>query len=171
MIWTLSKIVMRATAIFCESPLTHCRRLVIVVAVLFVGFASVTKAWSRDKAEAEDSARKLALMFEKERFEFRAEAWVKDLGPDVGKALRVQLFKGNDYRFCIAVPPDSGVHVTGAVLDFDGKPSGEIQPVLDGWGCVLSFKPNKTGVYVVAVRQESTGKKREVPCAVITGYR
>ena len=170
MVSTLSKIVMRATAIFCESTLTICRRLLAALVLMAVGLGG-SQAWSRDKAEAEESARKLAAMFEKERFEFRAEAWVKDLGPDVGKALRVQLFKGNDYRFCVAVPPDSGVHVTAAVLDFEGKPTGEIEPVLDGWGCVLSFKPGKTGVYVIAVRQETTGKKREVPCAVITGYR
>lgn len=170
MVPTLSKIVMRATAIFCESTLTICRQSLAMLVLMVLGLSG-TQAWSRDKAEAEESARKLAAMFEKERFEFRAEAWVKDLGPDVGKALRVQLFKGNDYRFCVAVPPDSGVHVTAAVLDFEGKPTGEIEPVLDGWGCVLSFKPGKTGVYVVAVRQDGTGKKREVPCAVITGYR
>ena len=89
----------------------------------------------------------------------------------MGKALKVQLFKGNDYRFCVAVPRDAGVFITAAVLDLEGRPTGEIQPVLDGWGCVLSFKPKKTGVYVVAVRQTDEGKKREVPCAVLTGYR
>jgi len=139
--------------------------------MLLVAIGTSLPAYSRDRAEAEESARKLAAMFEKERFEFRAEAWVKDLGPEIGKALRVQLFKGNDYVFCVAVPPDSGVHVTGAILDLDGKPTGEIQPVLDGWGCILSFKPSKTGVYVVAVHQTPEGKKKEVPCAVITGYR
>ena len=141
--------------------------LAVLAGVVGIGLP----AQGRDRAEAEDAARKLASMFEEQRFEFRAEAWVKDLGPELGKAVRVQLFKGNDYRFCIAVPPDSGVHVTAAVLDLNGKPTGEIEPVLDGWGCVLSFKPGKTGVYVVAVRQEKSGRQREVPCAVITGYR
>jgi hypothetical protein len=126
---------------------------------------------ARDKADAESAARRLAAEFESEKFEFRADAWVRDLSPSVGKALKVQLFKGNDYRFCVAVPRDAGVFITAAVLDLEGRPTGEIQPVLDGWGCVLSFKPKKTGVYVVAVRQTDEGKKREVPCAVLTGYR
>jgi len=168
---TLSKIVMRATVIFCESTLFTCRKAVMLLTVLVGVLIAGVPAQARDKAEAEDGARKLASMFEEQRFEFRAEAWVKDLGPEVGKAVRVQLFKGNDYRFCIAVPPDSGVHVTAAVLDLNGKPTGEIEPVLDGWGCVLSFKPSKTGVYVVAVHQEKSGKQREVPCAIMTGYR
>ena len=81
------------------------------------------------------------------------------------------MFKGNDYAFCIAVPQDSGVHVTAVVLDFDGKPSGEILPVQAGWGLVLFFKPRKTGTYVVAIRQTEGGKSKEVPCAMITGWK
>jgi hypothetical protein len=126
---------------------------------------------ARDKEDAETGARLLAKELEKDRFEFRAEAWVKDLPVKMGKAVRMQLFKGNDYRFCIGVPRTSGVHITAAVLDLEGVPTGDIQPVLEGWGCILSFKPKKTGVYVIAVRQVEGGKAREVPCAIITGYR
>lgn len=162
---------MRATAIFCECSLFTRRTLAgwaVLTSLLFM--AGTLPA--RDKADAETAARRLAAEFEKDKFEFRADAWVRDLSPSVGKALKVQLFKGNDYRFCVAVPRDSGVFITAAVLDLEGRPTGEIQPVLDGWGCVLSFKPKKTGVYVVAVRQTEEGKKsREVPCAVLTGYR
>lgn len=128
-------------------------------------------ATAREKDEAEAAARALAQTMESGKFEFRAEAWVKDLEPNVGKAVRVQLFKGNDYRFCVAVPMNSGVQVTAAVLDMDGRPAGEIQPVQDGWGCILFFKPQKTGVYVIAVRQEPGAKAKKVACAVITGYR
>lgn len=140
------------------------------MAIIFLAGLSVP-ALGRDKAEAEEAAKKLAAIFEKEGFEFRADAWNKSLSPEMGKAVKMQLFKGNDYRFCVAVPPDSGVHVGGAVLNLEGQPTGEIQPVLAGWGCILSFKPKKTGVYVVTVHQLDTGKKREVPCAIITGYR
>lgn len=161
---------MSATAIFCESSLFSRRcvaRWAVLVGLLFVA-GDVS---ARDKADAETAARRMAADFEKEKFEFRADAWIRDLSPTVGKALKVQLFKGNDYRFCVAVPRDSGVFITAAVLDLEGQPTGEIQPVLAGWGCVLSFKPKKTGVYVVAVRQTDEGKSREVPCAVLTGYR
>ena len=168
---TLSSFVMRATVIFCESSLFFrptWARWAVLIGMLFM---AVNLPARGDKADAESAARRLATEFEKDRYEFRADAWVRDLSPKVGKALKVQLFKGNDYRFCIAVPRDSGVFVTAAVLDLEGKPSGEIQPVLEGWGCVLTFSPKKTGVYVVAVRQTPEGKQREVPCAVLTGYR
>ena len=151
------------------SPLCSGRR-----ALLLALFAALTLPWqarASDKSEAEQAARTLARAHEKEGFEFRADSWVKDLKPDMGKALRIQLFKGNDYRFCIAVPSNSGVHITATVLDFDGKPSGDLQPVAQGWGLTLFFKPRKTGAYAIAIRQTGEGKPHEVPCAVITGWK
>ena len=160
---------MRATSKFCESTSFHyLPRIGFLLVMLVMGFMP---AQAREHDDAEDAARLLTKILEKENFEFRAEAWVKELPAKVGKAVRMQLFKGNDYRFCVAVPRDSGVHVTAAVLDLEGKPTGEIEPVLEGWGCILSFKPKKTGVYVIAVREVEGGKMRDVSCAIITGYR
>ena len=122
-------------------------------------------------AEPEDSARALAKQYEKDGFEFRADSWQKSLRPDMGKAIRMQLFKGNDYRFCIAVPFNAGVHLAATVLDFDGKPAGKADVTAQGWGVILSFKPKKTGTYVVAIRQTEEGKPHEVPCAVVTGWK
>ena len=124
-----------------------------------------------DKEDAEASAQALAYDQEKEDFNIRAETWLKELEPKVGKALRMQLYKGNEYCFCIAVPRKSGVHITAAVLDLEGKPAGEILPVLDGWGLVLFYKPKKTGVYMIAIHETNQGKRRDVPCAIVTGYK
>lgn len=121
--------------------------------------------------EAEAAAQALARDQEDAGYMFRAEAWVGPLAKDVGKAVRMQLFKGNDYCIGVAVPRKSGVHVSGSVLDFKGQPVGEIQPVLDGWGFLLFFKPKKTGVYVVTIHQAETGKLEETSCAIITGYK
>ncbi len=164
---------MRTLAPFCDCPPLRRTSFPLLV-LLMTALAAMlpTPASARDKAEAEAAARKVATQLEREeKFEFRADAWLKDLDPKVGKAVRVQLFKGNDYRFVIAVPPDSGVHVSAMVLDFDGDPVGKFQPVLAGWGCVLHFKPEKTGIYVVSIRQTDEGKQREVPCAMITGWK
>lgn len=158
---------MRATVIFRESSLRWAAWAVLVSMLFMAG----TSLPAKDKADAETAARRIAAEFESDKFEFRADAWVRDLTPSIGKALKVQLFKGNDYRFCVAVPRDSGVYITAAVLDLEGRPTGEIQPVIGGWGCVLSFKPKKTAVYVVTVRQTDEGKKRDVPVAVLTGYK
>lgn len=161
----LTMIARRATSIF-YSPRTiqawFCAALVLLIAMA---------APAREKDEAEAAARALAQTLEKEKFEFRAEAWIKDLQPDIGRAVRVQLFKGNEYRFCVAVPLDSKVQITAAVLDMQGALSGELLPVEEGWGCIVSYKPKKTGIYAVAVRQVPGGKLKKVACAVITGYR
>ena len=58
-----------------------------------------------------------------------------------------------------------------AVLDLEGKPVGEILPVLDGWGLVLFYKPKKTGMNMIAIHQTDRGKRKDVPCAMVTGYK
>lgn len=123
-------------------------------------------------ADAEDAAQALAR--DQERlggYSFRAEVWTGSLPQDMGKAVKMQLFKGHEYCIGVAVPRKSGIRVTGAVLDFQAQPVGEIQPVLDGWGFLLFFKPKKTGVYVVVIRQEEEGRKKDTSCALVTGYK
>jgi hypothetical protein len=150
-----------------RATLSH-RLLCVAASFLLATSASFA---GRDQSDAESAAWSMARPLEKDGFSFRAEAWEKELKPDMGKAVRVQLFKGNDYRFCIAVPMDSGVQITAAVLDGEGKPLGQLQAVEQGWGLVLSFKPKKTGVYAVAIRQTEKGKMKAVNCALLTGYQ
>ena len=145
----------------------------LISTALFVLTLLMPPAWlhAGDKEDAEAAAHALAYDQEKEEFNIRAETWQKELGPKTGKALRMQLYKGNEYCFCVAVPKKSGVHITGAVLDLEGKPAGEILPVLDGWGFVLFYKPKKTGMYMIAIHQTDQGKRKDVPCAMVTGYK
>ncbi|MCB1209286.1 MAG: hypothetical protein KDK97_08165 [Verrucomicrobiales bacterium] len=143
--------------------------LVALLAASLLHPLQSTRAGSEEDATATVMA--MSAELEKQGFEFRSDVWVKDLQADVGKAVRVQLFKGNDYRFCIAVPGRSGVQITAAVLDFSGKPGGDIQPLADGSGLILSYKPKKTGAYAVAIRQTESGKHKTTACALITGYK
>lgn len=145
------------------------RRLFCLAAIIVL--AASTSFAGRELSASEQAAWTMASPLEKEGYFFRAEAWERGLMPDMGKAVRVQLFKGNDYRFCIAVPVDSGVQITAAVMDVDGKPQGLLQAVEQGWGLVLSFKPKKTGVYAIAIRQTDKGKLKAVNCALLTGYQ
>ena len=130
-------------------------------------------AWlhADDNEDAEKAAGALAYDQEAEGYNIRAEVRTYTLEPKLGTATRMQLFKGNEYCFCIATPKKAGVFITGAVLDLEGKPSGEILPVLDGWGFVLFYKPKKTGMYMIAIHQTEKGKSKTVPCAMVTGYK
>lgn len=145
------------------------RRSALLSLVGCVGMAFQIQAGQAEDAEAASQA--LARDQEPQGYMFRADAWAGDLQKDLGRAVRMQLFKGNEYCIGVAVPKNSGVHVTGSVLGLDGQPVGEIQPVLDGWGFLLFFKPKKTGVYVVTIREAETGKQADTACAIITGYR
>jgi hypothetical protein len=145
-----------------------CRQLCFLS--LSLSLAAPVMADKRDDAEA--AAQALARDQEKlGGYTFRSEAWVGELSKDVGKAVKMQLFKGHEYCIGVAVPKKSGVRVTGAVLDFQGNPVGEIQPVLDGWGFLLFFKPQKTGIYVTTIRLEEDGKQKDTACAIVTGYK
>jgi len=144
------------------------RRAFALLAALFVTVASLS-ADTADEAEA--AAQALARDQEKAGYIFRAEAWTGALNKDIGKAVKMQLFKGNEYCIGVAVPRKSGIHIGGSVLDFKGEPVGEIQPVLEGWGFLLFFKPKKTGVYVVTVHETDKGKMKDTTCAIITGYK
>ena len=144
-------------------------RALPLLAVLLAGLASPLLA--SEEEDAEKAVLKLTEVQEKDGFDFRADIWARELKPDVGKAVRVQMFKGNEYRVCIAVPPQSGVKIAAHVLDTDGKPiETKSDPAGEGWGATLYVKPKRTGVYAVVMRQaESKGKV--VPCAMITGYK
>jgi hypothetical protein len=124
-----------------------------------------------EQTAAEQAAWALARPLEKDGFEFRAQPWERALSPDMGKALRVQLFKGNEYRFCVAAPVKSGARLAATVLGLDGKPQGQAATLEEGWGLVLSFKPKATGLYVIAIRQDQGGAGKPTTCAVLTGYK
>lgn len=121
--------------------------------------------------EAEAALIKLANKYEKEGFEFRADIWERPLPANVGKAVRVQLFKGNEYRVCVVVPPQSGVEIVAHVLDLDGKPfESKVEATEGKWGVTLHVKPKRTGVYAVIVAR-SGGKEKSTVAAMINGYK
>ena len=145
------------------------RGLVLAMAGLLSWAGGLLQANEAEQADA--AARRLTEPLEKKDFVFRAESWLKELRPEVGKAIKVQLFKGNEYRFCIAVPPQSGIQITAAVLDFEGKPGGDLSIVEGGWGLVLEYKPKRTGVYAVAIRQTEQGQRVPTMASMLVGYK
>ncbi len=145
-----------------------------MLSLMVFGFISGTArpaVAAPEESELESALVKLVEPHEKSGFDFRADIWERDLAPDVGKAARVQMFKGNEYRVCLAVPPSSGVQISAHVLDVEGKPiESKIEATDKGWGIVLHVKPQHTGIFLIAVRHAG-GKSKTVTCAMVTGYR
>jgi hypothetical protein len=128
-------------------------------------------AGADDLDDVEKAVIKLAEPQEKAGFDFRADIWSRELKPDLGKAVRSQLFKGNEYRVCVAVPQRSGVEIAAHVLDAQGKPvESAVETVKGGWGVTLHVLPQKTGVYMVVIRR-SGGKEKAALVGMISGYK
>ena len=158
---------MSANAIFAPASAPRaCFSAFILAASLLL---LATGARGDDTEEAEMAVARLVHPLEKAGFDFRSDVWERELKPDVGKAVRVQLFKGNEYRVCIAVAEHAGVQIEAHVLDVNGQ---NVESDVDkrGWGAVLTVKPKHTGVYVVTIRQ-SGGTPRPLPCVMIMGYK
>jgi hypothetical protein len=158
---------MSANAIFATSPMRRALAAVLLFAASLL--APVAGGAEDDTAEAEMAVARLVHPLEKAGYDFRADVWERELKPDLGKAVRLQLFKGNEYKVCIAVPERAGVEIEAHVLDINGE---NIEAAVDkrGWGVVLTAKPRRTGVYIVTIRQ-SGGKPKPVTCVMIMGYK
>jgi hypothetical protein len=155
---------MSANAIFAIPPV---RRAFLSVLILTASL--LLPARGDDTEEAEMAVARLVHPLEKAGYDFRADVWERELKPDLGKAVRLQLFKGNEYRVCIAVAEHSGVQIEAHVLDVNGE---NVEAAVDkrGWGVVLTARPKHTGVYIVTIRQ-SGGKPKPVTCVMIMGYK
>ena len=122
-----------------------------------------------EEEEAEAAVLSLSKPLEKAGYNFRADIWERPLAPDLGKAVRLQLFKGNDYRVCVAVPQRSGITIEAHVVDTDGRPMEE-KVETKGWGTILIVRPKHTGIHVVTIRQ-SGGKTKTITCTMLMGYK
>jgi hypothetical protein len=59
----------------------------------------------------------MAAALEKDGYQFRAELWSAPMKDDLGRAVRVQMFKGLEYQFCIAVSPATATGFSAVLLD------------------------------------------------------
>lgn len=130
---------------------------------------------SPEPGSAEQVARKAAAPFEKEKgFRLRQDFWNGSLSGSKGKAIRLQLFKGNTYRLILAAGAKEGaagtrLHVM--VIDRKGTVIGESK--VTGPTTTVEVTPRKTGAYMVLMRAEVSGgdKDRGIPAVLFYGYK
>ena len=96
-----------------------------------------------------------ATPYVKQGFTFREDAWGGDLGVGDQKAVTAQLFKGNEYWFCLGTDVDGAV-VTVHVYDSKGK-LAESQNWQKGRFAGALASPKQTGTYyaIVEVKKSS----------------
>ncbi len=125
---------------------------ILLVASLSAAFAYVDDALS--------FAHEAANPYVKKGFSVREDAWGGDLGVKDQQAVQAQLFKGNEYWFCL------GTDVKGAVLTlniYDSKGNlVNAEVTHSGKLTAVRVVPQKTGSYfaiitVVKSPQERTG--------------
>ena len=110
--------------------------------------------------------------FIKKGFSLREKVWDGDVSLEEGKAVSCQLFKGNEYVFCVGTDA-KGAKVSLQLYGADGtpadaEPTGRELPV--GASATLSLHCAQTGTYFVVVKLEAATQEK-VPWGMVSAYR
>ncbi len=113
-------------------------------------------------------AHEAAVPYVKKGFSVREDAWGGDLGVKDQQAVTAQLFKGNEYWFCL------GTEVRGAVVtlhlyDSQGK-LAESESWQKGRFAGARISPPKTGTYYAIITVEKSPEER-TGWAVVYAYK
>jgi len=127
----------------------------LLTAFLIVASFATTFAYVDD---ALSFAHEAALPYVKKGFSVREDAWGGDLGVKDQQAVQAQLFKGNEYWFCL------GTDVKGAVLTvnlYDSKGSlVNAETTHSGRLTAVRVVPQKTGSYYAIITVHKSSQER-----------
>ena len=104
----------------------------------------------------------------KKGFSVREDAWGGDLGTKDQQAVAAQLFKGNEYWFCLGTEV-AGAIVTVHIYDSQGK-LVENEAWQKGHFAGARVVPQKTGTYYAIITVEKSPKER-TGWAVVYAYK
>jgi hypothetical protein len=135
--------------------------LAAVVVMQRAAFASVD--------DAQSFALQAAEPYVKQGFQVREDYWGGDLGSGEKKAVRQQLFKGNEYWFWLGTEVDKA-KVSVHIYDSDGKLAEEPDSWEKGHFAAAHVIPKTTGSYFVIVSVEQSPEER-THWALVYGFR
>ena len=101
-----------------------------------------------------------ALM--KKGFDLREKVWDGEISLDEGKAVSCQLFKGNEYCFCVGTDA-KGAKLSLQFYDRDGTPAeaeASQQTLTEGATALGVLKCHQTGTYFVVVKLEAATQEK-----------
>ncbi len=139
-------------------------------AFLLLVFLAVQVAASRASVDdAHSFALQSAETYVKEGYQVREDYWGGDLGVGEKKAVRQQLFKGNDYWFWMGTEVEQA-KVSVHIYDADGKLCEQPDSWQKGHFAAAHLVPKSTGSYFVIVAVESSPEER-THWALVYGFR
>ena len=113
-------------------------------------------------------AQESANPYVKKGFNVREDAWGGDLGVKDQQAVTAQLFKGNEYWFCLGTDVRGAV-VTIHVYDAQGK-LAESESWQKGRFAAARVNPAKSGTYYAIITVEKSPQER-TGWAVVYAYK
>jgi hypothetical protein len=119
--------------------------------------------------DAQSFALQAAEPYVKQGFQVREDYWGGDLGSGEKKAVRQQLFKGNEYWFWLGTEVDRA-KVSVHVYDSDGKLAEESDGWQKGHFAATHVIPKATGSYFIIVSVEESPQER-THWALVYGFR
>ena len=119
--------------------------------------------------DAQSFALQAAEPYVKQGFQVREDYWGGDLGSGEKKAVRQQLFKGNEYWFWLGTEVDRA-KVSVHVYDSDGKLTEESDGWEKGHFAAAHVVPKATGSYFIIVTVEESPEER-THWALVYGFR
>jgi hypothetical protein len=119
--------------------------------------------------DAQAFALEAAEPYVKQGFQVREDYWGGDLGSGEKKAVRQQLFKGNEYWFWLGTEVDRA-KVSVHVYDSDGKLAEESDGWQKGHFAAAHVVPKATGSYFIIVSVEESPEER-THWALVYGFR
>ena len=135
--------------------------LAAIVIMQRASFASVD--------DAQSFALQAAEPYVKQGFQVREDYWGGDLASGEKKAVRQQLFKGNEYWFWLGTEVDRA-KVSVHIYDSDGKLAEEPDSWEKGHFAAAHVVPKTTGSYFVIVSVEESPEER-THWALVYGFR
>jgi hypothetical protein len=119
--------------------------------------------------DAQSFALQAAEPYVKQGFQVREDYWGGDLGSGEKKAVRQQLFKGNEYWFWLGTELDKA-KVSVHIYDSDGKLAEEPDSWEKGHFAAAHVIPKTTGSYFIIVSVEQSPEER-THWALVYGFR
>lgn len=119
--------------------------------------------------DAQTFALQAAEPYVKEGFQVREDYWGGDLGVGEKKAVKQQLFKGNEYWFWLGSEIEQA-KISVHIYDLEGKIAEESDGWQKGHFAAAHIVPKATGSYFVIVAIEQSPEER-THWALVYGFR